>query len=437
MTSDAPSTTPGANCSKRGNRPNARLDTTQRLLDVNRSLAEATHLDSLFARLADAILESTPHERASVLVYDEREQTLTCLASAGTRRFPIGRALPLTQMCAPTRKLIDGHETVLVDYDALPERDCGTAFLAADSHLALEVPLIWQGRLFGLIDVDDSGERREFTQHDIAVIEGTATEAAAAIANARLFEAQHTIAETLQTSLLVMPDKVPGIEFADAYHSASEAARVGGDFYDLFEIDERRVGITIGDVAGKGLDAAMLTSLAKNTIRAHASEPGKVPSRILELTNDLLFTSTPPEAFVTVFFAILDREDGRLEYANAGHTTTAVIRTDGRIDRLESTGPLLGAITGVGFDQCAVGLDECEVLFLYTDGLTEARRGGEQYGEDRLFALLSEAKDSEPSALVERVLADVAAFTGNLLQDDLAILSIRRLEKDPVRRPLF
>ncbi len=185
--------------------------------------------------------------------------------------------------------------------------------------------------------------------------------------------------------------------------------------------------MTIGDVAGKGLDAAVLTSLAKNTIRAHASERCKTPSQILTLTNDVAFKTTPRESFATVFVGILDRRDGLLTYASAGHPVVAV-RPGGTPTELAATGPLLGAFEGSAFAEAQISLGLDEVLFLYTDGLTEARKGDELYGEARLYEVLSQSSDGyRATAIVEDVLTDMLAFGGGRLRDDLAILAVRRL----------
>ena len=181
-------------------------------------------------------------------------------------------------------------------------------------------------------------------------------------------------------------------------------------------------------MAGKGIDAAVLTSMVKNTIRAHANEKGKTPKRILELTNDVVYKSTPTEAFVTVFFGILDCRDGRLVYGNAGHTTTAVVRADGTLGSLAVTGPLLGAFEDVEYDEAEACLELDELLFLYTDGLTEARRDGELYGEERLFDFLASTHGGSPRDVVHGVIEDVMAYSGNRLRDDLALLGVKRVE---------
>jgi serine phosphatase RsbU (regulator of sigma subunit) len=192
-------------------------------------------------------------------------------------------------------------------------------------------------------------------------------------------------------------------------------------------LDDHLVGMTIGDVAGKGLDAAVLTSLAKNTIRAHTSERGKTPSQVLALTNDVVFKATPVGSFVTVFLGVLDRRNGRLVYASAAHPVVA-LRPGETPTEIAATGPLLGAFEGVVFSEAEVNLDLDDVLFLYTDGLTEARGDGEFYGDARMYDVLSQnSGDYRATTLVEDVLADVLAFSGGRLRDDLAILAVRRL----------
>lgn len=240
-------------------------------------------------------------------------------------------------------------------------------------------------------------------------------------------ERYRAIADRLQGALLAIPDAIDGIDFVHAYHSSTEVARVGGDFYDIFELDYGLLGITIGDIAGKGIEAAVLTSLVKNSIRAHAAERRKTPVEVISLTNDLIYKATEPEAFATVFFAILDRRDGRMVYVNAGHCPAVVIHSDGTSSQLSITGPFLGAALGAGFEQREVHLDIDDMLFLYTDGLSEARQNGFLYGENRVLELLADvAVGSELSAVVEEIVYDVLAFSGGKLHDDLAMMAVRR-----------
>ncbi len=291
------------------------------------------------------------------------------------------------------------------------------------------VPLVMRGQVFGVLLAYQFGPPVAFTEQQLDFFESAAATLALALENARLFETERYIADRLQEALLSVPDRVAGIDFAHAYRSATEATRVGGDFYDLFELSQDHIGIIIGDVAGKGLDAAVLTSLVKNSVRAHAYERGKTPAQILALTNDIVFRATEPESFVTVFFCILDCRDGRFVFCNAGHTAAALVRGDGAVATLRSTGPLLGAFGDIEFEQSEGSLDFGDLLVLYTDGVTEARRGVEFYGEKRLLAFLATQANESPLDAVTAVVGDVLAFSGTHLRDDLAILAFKRTDE--------
>ena len=215
----------------------------------------------------------------------------------------------------------------------------------------MAVPLIMRDEVFGVLIADQFGEPRPFTAQQLEFMQRAAGILSLALENARLFRTEHDIADRLQAALISLPDSIAGIEFAHAYHSATEGARVGGDFFDIFEIGPDLLGITIGDVAGKGVDAAVLTSRIRNTIRAHAMEGGKTPARIMALTNEVVHGSTGNETFATVFFCTLDRRDGRLVYSSGGHTTAVVVAQDGAVATWESNGLIVGAFALVEFGE--------------------------------------------------------------------------------------
>lgn len=363
-------------------------------------------------------------------VWMARGEELECLASGNypaelRERFP-SIAIPSDQ---PVARVYRSDEPIVVREPDAIESDVAEAHAALGLPIGsyVIVPVRSRGRTIGALQF---GWRvaREILEEDLRFYTSLGSELGVVLENARLYETEHDIAERLQSALLSLPAEVEGVEFAHAYHSASESARVGGDFYDLFDIDDARVGITIGDVAGKGLNAAVLTSLVKNTVRAHAMEKARTPAKILELANDVVYRATAPESFVTVFFGVLDRFDGTLLYANGGHTTAIITNAEGGTRRLESSGPMLGAFEGLRYDQAeACCLGEEHMLFLYTDGLVEARRDGEQYGEDRLIELLEAHAGGSPTGLIETIIEDVLTFTSMRLRDDLALLAIRRV----------
>ena len=407
------------------------LATTQVLLEAADTLSASMSPEGVLEALAGVLSRATGRPRVLISLYDvERNESVV---TTGTETVvPKGTRFSIDDLAPATRRVFEERRPTVIDYET-PDVPALSRQRAEQLgyRLVLVVPLLLGDRVLGYFSVDEPGVRREFTERDIEIARGIASQAAVAIENARLYEAERGIADRLQGALLALPDELPGIQFAHAYHSAAEQARVGGDFYDLFLLDENTLGITIGDVAGKGLDAAVLTSLTKNTIRAHASESDKTPAQILALTNDVIYKSTPAEAFVTVFFGVLDVRDGTLTYVNAGHTSSVIVCEDQSLEPLQATAPLLGAFPGVSMGESRVcNVPRDAILFLYTDGLTEARRGPELFGEDRLFELLRMVADGGPANLVRAVIEEVGRFTGGLLNDDLAMLAVKRLENE-------
>jgi sigma-B regulation protein RsbU (phosphoserine phosphatase) len=144
----------------------------------------------------------------------------------------------------------------------------------------------------------------------------------------------------------------------------------------------------------------------------------------MALTNEVVHDSTAPESFATVFFAILNRRDGRLVYSNAGHTTAAIVRGGGEVVTCAGNGTIIGAFRDADFGESEAHLGTGDLLFLYTDGLTEARREGGMYGEDALLEFLASSQGSADD-VVGDVVGDVVSFSQGRLRDDLAILAIR------------
>ena len=300
----------------------------------------------------------------------------------------------------------------------------------------LAAPLIVRQRVTGCLLF--YGRRpRTFSEAEVDFVRKLGVTVSLATDNARLYQQEHDVAQVLRAALLKLPGQIAGLRFAYRSHAAVEPAHVGGDFYDLFELDHGLVGVAIGDISGKGLEAAVLTSLVKNTLRAHAAEKGKSPADVVSLPNTVLARETAAEIFATVFFAMLDRRDGRLVYCNAGHPAIAVARVDGEVAGLPATSPLIGAFTDFSYANAETYLACDDLLFLYTDGLTEARRGLEMFGESRVFEMVAKLRAFAPSIVVGRVIDSAVAFAGGGLRDDLAVLALQRFElPGPIQQKL-
>jgi len=287
---------------------------------------------------------------------------------------------------------------------------------------AIVSPLFVDADLRGLIMVQDKKPLTP-TEEELAALRLFASQAASAIRNAERYEAERNIADTLQNSLLTLPRNIPGIDFGYIYRSATEAAKVGGDFYDVFEIEHGKVGIIIGDVSGKGIEAAALTTVVRNTIKAHAYEGG-TPAIVMSKTNDTVTKTSSPHDFVTVFFGILDTKTGRLSYCSAGHPPAIIKRKGGGVDLLAKHSPMIGAFTKMHYRSGKESLNKGDILIAYTDGLIEARNNGGFFGEGGLIDFVVSLEATPAEKITQAIFERVMEFTGGRLSDDLALVSV-------------
>jgi phosphoserine phosphatase RsbU/P len=286
------------------------------------------------------------------------------------------------------------------------------------------VPLTRGDELVGVLRVGWAAEH-EYDEHEVELVQLAADRFALAIVNARLYSAQAEIADTLQSAMLMMPDEVPGVEFAHLYRSSTLGVRVGGDFFDIFELPGRRVCIVIGDVSGHGLHTAAFAAVARNTVKAYALEYDS-PARIMNRANDVVYNETASDVFVTAFVGILDTETDRLVYANAGHPSPFACGQDGCRLRFAEPQTLLGAFGGTTYADSETRLAEDETMLLYTDGALEARgESGGFFGDDRLHEALSRVVGEPVDAIPEAILGELLSFTGGRLDDDLALVAVR------------
>jgi predicted ester cyclase len=234
------------------------------------------------------------------------------------------------------------------------------------------------------------------------------------------------VARSIQQASL--PKEVPELEgwrIATYYQPARE---VGGDFYDLFELEEGRVGVVVGDATGKGMPAALVVSAASSMLRAvsqafHSSSPGEVLSRV----NETLVARIPSNMFVTCFYAILDPKSATLRYANAGHDLPYLRRCGGDAEELRARGMPLGLMLGMIYEEVEISLREGKSVLFYSDGLVEAHDPkGEMFGFPRLRALVAE--HGEERELGEFLMEELYYFVGEgwEQEDDITLLTLLR-----------
>lgn len=254
--------------------------------------------------------------------------------------------------------------------------------------------------------------------------------AGVALANARSYNREFMIAERVQQWILstefgeARQSEVEGIEIATGYHAALVEASVGGDFYDIFPVAGGRIGLVIGDVSGKGLDAALQTQAAKHTLRAYALDTLS-PAEVLKRTNHALCQMLPADVFITLFYGILDRSDVSLMWCNAGHDAPMVCSENAPMTGLESSGPALGLMPDAEYAEECLLLHPGDLLFLYTDGLSEARYRDVFLETKGVAEIVSRHAALSARDIVRRVYEDVRAFAAGHLHDDIALLALK------------
>ena len=403
-----------------------RVAFSQALAEVNRLAHSTLEFDEVMQRIISVTCDAVGAETAALAM---RENGLWC--TKYSYNFPqeiIGVVLTDEQAPHALMAMKSGHPVAIDDAYNDPQVN-HEVMESYGIRSVLTMPLIMQDEVIGVVFMNYHSRAVELSRAQVEFAESVASTVALALHNARLYQGEHRIAEALQQSLLALPVTIPHLRFAHIYRSATEAARVGGDFYDLFEIEGDLVGLTVGDVSGKGLDAAVLTSVVKNTIRAHAMDADKTPAQVMAVANKVLFRESDPEMFATVFFGVLDTATGRLVYCNAAHTTGAVGRPGTPMTALHSNSTLVGAFPDVVFVDSVATMDRDDLLFLYTDGLTEARGDGGMFGTERVFSILEGLESGDPWIAAAHVVQEAGAFAGGHLSDDLAILAVELTDR--------
>jgi sigma-B regulation protein RsbU (phosphoserine phosphatase) len=227
-------------------------------------------------------------------------------------------------------------------------------------------------------------------------------------------------ARLIQRGLL--PTAMPQTSAMQLASSWQPADGVGGDYFDALAFAGGAVGIVIADVAGKGVPAALLMSNLQAAVRAFAQD-GAPPSAVTASVNRLLCRNMASGRFVTFCYARIDPGAGRLTYANAGHNPPLLVRADGRVDRLEPGGTVLGVFADSAYEQGDCPIAAGDRLVLYTDGMTEGRnRAGEEFGEERIAQSAVGHRALGAEALLAAILADVESFNGGAYEDDATLI---------------
>lgn len=233
------------------------------------------------------------------------------------------------------------------------------------------------------------------------------------------------LARTLQQTLIPpAPPDVPGLDVGAVYRPAGSGDEVGGDLYDVFQVQGDDWVVLLGDVCGKGVEAAVVTALVRYTIRAVSMQTAE-PAEALARLNDVLLAHDT-ERFCTVLLMRLHREEGAwsVVLSSGGHPLPLLVRDGARPSAVGRPGPLVGVFADASHDSTTLRLSSGEALLLYTDGVTEGRRGRELYEEDRLYRVVEDHAGTA-AQLADAVLHDVLDYQDNRPRDDVAVVVVR------------
>lgn len=411
-------------------RPEAKL---RAVLEISKTLSKALDLSEVLPRLLEGLFVVFPQaDRGFVVLKDAEAEELHVEAS----RFRQDDSEPPRLSSTIIHEAMKSARAIL-SADARSQFDKSESLHGLKICSVMCAPLVdHAGESLGVIQLDTRDTRHQFSQDDLDVLAAVGAQAVLAVENARLYEGamkQRDLERELefanQVQLGFLPTErpsLPGYEFADFYEAAY---RVSGDFFDYVPLPDGRLALGVGDVAGKGVPAALLMARLYASARYELlSCPG--PAKALESLNNVLVAGGMGHRFVTAVFVILDPKTHNLTIVNAGHLPPLRRKANGTVERLgeKESGLPLGVKPDADYEELTVPIQPGEAVLIFTDGVTEAvNPANEMYGNQRLTKFL-EQPFTDAEDLADKLVTDIEVFCKDRPQrDDICLLVFRRL----------
>jgi phosphoserine phosphatase RsbU/P len=416
------------------------------LLEGLRALGAGRVLDDVLSMVLDSAIEVSGAERGFIMLAVPATSELEFKMARARGRVLLPGSGFATSRKIPEEVFRTGEPRIVADLldGELANVHMGTVRLGIRNVLCVPLRLvryvdraeaIGEERRIGVLYLDSREKGTLLSNSTRAALDTLATEAAVAIENARLYretmekarmEQEMRIAAEIQQALL------PKTGRAGAYFRAAAASlpcrSIGGDFYDYVDLPDGALGFALGDVAGKGPPAALLSAMMQGMFAAQAAttdDPAKTISRV----NLALYRRGIESRFVTLMYGAL-HPSGRLTYCNAGHNPPLIVRNTAgsmTIRRLERGGPIVGLFEGASYEEETVNLTPGDWLIVFSDGVSEAMSAsGEEYGEERIISVVTANTLAEPQQLLDALFLDVRRFaTGAAQSDDITAMVLR------------
>ena len=400
------------------------------LYEVSRSFAQSLRLDETLDALARTVVDVLDIDAAVVRMPDERREQLVPRAThireapfAEPVRTILTQPVPFGQR--NVQRLFRERRSFRLGSGSGEQFLPALVPFLAKGWTAAVVPVALPTEVVASLGIFSFRPGNPLSQETVEAATALAGQAALAIDNARLYQQQKQFADTMQRSLLPRSRPVvEGLEVGEVYEPSARVD-VGGDVYDFLALEDGRLAVVLGDVTGHGVDATADMAMAKFVFRSLAREHPE-PADFLASANEVICSEIGPGKFISMSYVVVDGRSGRVAGASAGHPAPRIVLADGSTQPLEAHGLVLGIDGGQEYAESHAELPLGASLVLYTDGVVEARRSGELYGDDRLDALLAERRDLSAAALASAVAEDAREFAGGDLSDDLAVVVIRR-----------
>jgi serine phosphatase RsbU (regulator of sigma subunit) len=403
---------------------------------ISRSFAQSLSLETTLDVLAESIVTLLGVDAAVIRMPDERGVELVARAVHvnDERVDAAARALLSRPQQLPRRELLallERSEPLLLDAERAEGLGGALAllapFLRKGSSVAI-VPIATPAELLATLTIVSLHPGRPVAGEVADTALAIAGQAALAIDNARLYAQQKAFADTMQRSLLPRAaPELPGLELGDVYESAARV-EVGGDVYDYLTLGDGRLAVVLGDVTGHGVDATADMAMAKYVFRSLAREH-VVPGDFLAAANEVVSSEIAPGRFITMVELVIDSVKGEVACASGGHPQPRLVFPDGMVEGISAHGLALGIDAPQEYETVTADFPPGAIVVVYTDGVVEARRGGELFGVARLDALLAEHRTLPAQEIAETALAACRGWAdNNELTDDFAVVVIKRSE---------
>ncbi len=425
------------------------VDKLRLLLDITKKISRSLDPEEVLTLVVDTLDSLLPYDACGIYLIqqsatnapeskretDDRENGYIVFHSQIVRGYDVDELLELRLKAGEG---IIGYVALTGEAVISPDVRHDSRYVNARERTRSEMvaPIISNDEVIGVFDLE-SDELNAYTEDDLQVLMLLASQVAIIIEKAMLheqlvqkkrLEAQLEVARSVQLSLFPpRSPQLPGFDIS-AYNYATE--EVSGDYYDFVPVYEDQLGIVIADVSGKGVPAALLMAFLRASLRA-AIHIGYAPNVSMSKANYLLWESIEQHQFVTAFYGVLDATNMTLAYANAGHNPPLLLERDGQTTRFIERGELpLGMFKGARYYEHYLHIEAGQTLVLYTDGVTEAENeNGEQYGRERLAAIVRSGQGKGSRELIDFIYADVMKWTGERgATDDITFVVVRALE---------